>query len=229
MSTEAEDDPDVEMETTIELASLEELEPYANNPKQHPESQITKIATSIENTGWDVPIVVSVESGEIIKGHGRYEAAKHLGLEQVPVIWREGMSPEEVTSARIADNKTQMESGFDYDALGEELGSLNSEFDMELDEVAEQTAFDETIVDDLASTEPEGADELFDFEDGEADSSDSDASEGADNPSEESEGEAGDGSGEAEDSEDTADADGEDPVEYEAEATCPECGHEFGV
>lgn len=73
--------------TEVEVWDIEDVHPYVNNPKQHPDEQVERIRSSIKNYGWDQPIVVDAE-GEIIKGHGRREAALSLGLEQVPVIVR---------------------------------------------------------------------------------------------------------------------------------------------
>jgi len=55
-------------QTEITLMDKAELIPYSNNPKEHPQEQIEKIASSIKNYGWDQPIVVD-EDNEIIKGH----------------------------------------------------------------------------------------------------------------------------------------------------------------
>jgi ParB-like chromosome segregation protein Spo0J len=109
----------------IERVAREELIPYSNNPKEHPEEQVNKIASSIKNYGWDQPIVVDAD-GEIIKGHGRLQAAEKLGIDEVPVIWREDLSDAEARAARIADNKTA-ESPWDDETLGSELSILEDE------------------------------------------------------------------------------------------------------
>ncbi|MBW1937122.1 MAG: ParB N-terminal domain-containing protein [Deltaproteobacteria bacterium] len=61
----------------IELIATDKLIPYINNPKKHPESQINKIASSIKNFGFLVPVVVDKDN-EIIAGHGRFLAAQKL-------------------------------------------------------------------------------------------------------------------------------------------------------
>ena len=114
----------------VELVDRDELIPYSNNPKEHPDEQVKKIASSIKNYGWDQPIVVDAD-GEIIKGHGRLQAAETLGLDEVPVIWREDLSDAEAKAARIADNKTA-ESPWDDDLLATELEVLDDFDDVEL-------------------------------------------------------------------------------------------------
>ena len=119
-----------ELYDRVERVSRDELIPYSNNPKEHPEEQVNKIASSIKNYGWDQPIVVDGD-GEIIKGHGRLQAAEKLGLDEVPVIWREDLSDAEAKAARIADNKTA-ESPWDDDLLATELEVLDDFDDVEL-------------------------------------------------------------------------------------------------
>ena len=119
-----------ELHDRVERVSRDELIPYSNNPKKHPDEQVKKIASSIKNYGWDQPIVVD-GGGEIIKGHGRLQAAETLGLDEVPVIWREDLSDAEAKAARIADNKTA-ESPWDDDLLATELEVLDGFDDVEL-------------------------------------------------------------------------------------------------
>jgi len=139
-----------------------ELIPYSNNAKEHPEEQVKKIASSIKNYGWDQPIVVDGEN-EIIKGHGRLQAAELLGLDEVPVIKREDLTEAEAKASRIADNKTA-ESAWIDDVLASELEVLE-----QTDSIAMDTlGFDETEIDDLLEPEdmeiPDGFDEVDDEE-----------------------------------------------------------------
>jgi ParB/RepB/Spo0J family partition protein len=95
----------VDILDSITEVSVDTLIPYTNNAKEHPDSQVKKIASSIKNYGWDQPIVIDAQN-EIIKGHGRFQAAQQLGLDTVPVIKREDLSDAEAKASRIADNKT---------------------------------------------------------------------------------------------------------------------------
>jgi len=133
----------MELETDVVLQPIESVIPYSNNPKDHPSEQVDKIASSIKNYGWDQPIVVDGEN-EIIKGHGRLQAAELLGLEQVPVIVRDDLTEAEAKAARIADNKTA-ESPWDDDLLTTELEILDEDFEIDL----EDTAFGQDEIDDL--------------------------------------------------------------------------------
>jgi len=148
-----------ELHDRIELVSPDAVIPYANNAKEHPDEQVKKIASSIKNYGWDQPIVVDGDN-EIIKGHGRLQAAELLGLSEVPVIRREDLSDAEAKAARIADNKTA-ESPWNDDLLATELELLDG-FD------AIELGFDDGEIDDLLTPEdmeiPDGFDEVDDEE-----------------------------------------------------------------
>lgn len=58
---------------------------YQNNPLKHPQEQIDKIANSIKEFGFLIPIIVD-ENKIIVSGHGRLEAALKLNLEEIPCI-----------------------------------------------------------------------------------------------------------------------------------------------
>ena len=115
----------------VELVSIDEVYPYSNNAKEHPDEQVDKIAASIREFGWDQPIVTDLD-GEIIKGHGRYRAAKRLGYDVVPVIRNEYETEAEKRAARLADNRVA-ESDWDSELLQNEINRLAEEnFDLEL-------------------------------------------------------------------------------------------------
>lgn len=134
----------------IEWRSPQELVPYHNNPKQHPEVQVNKIASSISEYGFTVPIVVD-DKQVVIAGHGRLAAARKLGLTQVPVIQRDDLTPTQAKSLRLADNKSA-ESPWDLEALQFELKELE-----ELNVPLELTGFDEADLEGLLNTLDEDA------------------------------------------------------------------------
>ena len=107
----------------IEFWPIEKVKPYDNNVKIHGEEQIRKIAESIKRFGFDQPIVVD-KDGVIIKGHGRSEAARYLGLERVPVLVRRDLTDEEIKASRIADNRVAI-SDFDTVGLQNEIASID--------------------------------------------------------------------------------------------------------
>lgn len=104
------------------LAKIQDITPYVNNPKQHPDDQIKQLATEISKHDWDQQIVVD-KNWEIVIGHGRYHAAKHLGMDKVPVTVRKDFTDLTARERRIADNALS-ETGYDDDKLAEEVDHL---------------------------------------------------------------------------------------------------------
>lgn len=115
----------------IELASTQDLVPYARNARTHSDEQVAQIAASIREFGWTNPILVDGNNG-IIAGHGRLLAAQKLGLDEVPVIQLEGMTETKKRAYILADNRIASNSGWDTEMLGLELDDLKDEIDLTL-------------------------------------------------------------------------------------------------
>ena len=125
----------------IEWEQISKIKEYKNNPRKN-ENAIDAVASSIKQFGWKQPIVVD-KNGVIIAGHTRYKAAKKLGLQTVPVIVANDLTPSQVKAYRIADNKVGELAFWDDDALRLELGELaNLDFDMS------DFGFDDILVDE---------------------------------------------------------------------------------
>ncbi|TXN30864.1 DUF4376 domain-containing protein [Methylobacterium sp. WL19] len=82
------------------------LRAYSRNARTHDEAQIGQIQALIERFGFLVPLIVD-EHDTIIAGHGRLEAARRLGMEQVPVIRRPGLTDAERAALVLADNHVE--------------------------------------------------------------------------------------------------------------------------
>ena len=104
---------------------IEEVHPYINNPRVNDES-VPAVAASIRAYGFQQPIVVD-KYMTIIVGHTRYKAAKLLGLNVIPVVIADDLSPEQVRAYRLADNRTAEFATWDNEALSEELKKLTDE------------------------------------------------------------------------------------------------------
>jgi ParB-like chromosome segregation protein Spo0J len=94
---------------TVKWWTLDRVRPYEQNPRVISDVAIDKVAASIKAFGWRQPIVVD-DDGVILAGHTRFEAAKKLGLERVPVHVASGLSPEAARAYRLADNRTHEEA-----------------------------------------------------------------------------------------------------------------------
>src|SRR5258706_1316328 len=68
---------------SVVYQNVSALKPRTTNPRTHSKKQIVQIANAIRRFGFTNPVLVDDVNG-IIAGHGRVEAAKVVGLDQVP-------------------------------------------------------------------------------------------------------------------------------------------------
>lgn len=128
---------------------ISEIKEYENNSKEHPEWQVLQIANSIEKFGFNDPIAID-ENNTIIEGHGRYLAAKKLGLNKIPCIQLKKLKESERKAYIIAHNKLTINTGFDLEKLKTELEMLKlTNIDLEL------TGFERMELEDIMSDETE--------------------------------------------------------------------------
>lgn len=102
------------------------------NPRRHSEEQIDLLASSIRTHGWTSPIVIAAETGAIIAGHARVEAARRLGLAEVPVLPLSGLSEAAARALRLADNRIAELGEWDLDQLARELDWLEQSCEIDL-------------------------------------------------------------------------------------------------
>lgn len=116
----------------LEYIKVEELKAYARNARTHSEEQIEQVIQSIQEFGFTNPVLID-EENELIAGHGRTEAAKRMGMTDVPAIRLIGLSDEQKRALRIADNQIALNAGWDEEILSAELEALSlADFDMDL-------------------------------------------------------------------------------------------------
>lgn len=112
--------------------STKDLIPYVNNARLHSDSQVTQIAASIKEFGFNNPILLDGANG-VIAGHGRLLAAQKLGLSDVPCIELSHMSETQKKAYILADNKLALNAQWDEELLKLELDALRAEdFDLDL-------------------------------------------------------------------------------------------------
>ena len=97
----------------IEYVPINSINPYENNAKLHPKEQIEQIKKSMQEFGNIDPI--GVWHNEIVEGHGRFQAAKELGIDIVPVIRLDELTDEQRKAYALIHNKLTMNSDFDLD------------------------------------------------------------------------------------------------------------------
>jgi len=108
---------------SIVYQSLNQLKPSPHNARTHTKHQIRQISESIQTFGFTNPVLVDAEN-RIIAGHGRVEAAKLLGIEEVPTIRLDRLTRGQIRAYIIADNKLAENAGWDKEILAIELQEL---------------------------------------------------------------------------------------------------------
>ena len=106
----------------VKMVKVNDVIPYEKNAKKHPDEQVEWIANSIKEFGWQQPLVLDKDNVVVI-GHGRLLAAKKLGIDEVPCVYADDLSDEQIRALRLADNKTN-ESDWDLDLLDIELDDI---------------------------------------------------------------------------------------------------------
>jgi DNA modification methylase len=141
----------------IEQWPTAKLLPYARNARTHSDDQVAQIAASIAEFGFTNPILAGTD-GVIVAGHGRLAAAQKLGLEVVPVVVLDHLSPTQRRALVIADNRIAENAGWDDAMLRIEIAALqDDDFDLSL------TGFDaDALVELMAGDEPDAEGETDD-------------------------------------------------------------------
>ena len=121
-------------ELSVVYVPLSSLTAFSKNARTHSKQQIRQIAASVKEFGFTNPVLVD-QQNTIIAGHGRVEAAKLLGLIEVPTICLERLSPDQIRAYVIADNKLALSAGWDNSILAIELQHLltiQTDFDVSI-------------------------------------------------------------------------------------------------
>lgn len=135
---------------TIEEMGIELIIPYENNPRNN-KAAIPVVKKSIQEFGFKVPIIID-NNNVIVCGHTRYMAAQELGMETIPCVRADDLTPEQIKAFRIADNKAAEESTWDMEKLLQELEGIQ-ELDMSM------FGFDDSSIDDVQVVEDDFSEE----------------------------------------------------------------------
>jgi DNA modification methylase len=141
----------------IRWLAIGELKPFPGNPRKHPDSQIVSLMNGIRRA-WTNPILID-ETGTVLAGHGRLEAAKRLGMSKVPTITVTGLSEGEKRALVIADNRLPERAAWDFDLLRQHFNNLiDLDFDVEL--TGFSTGEVDLVIDSKSNAAPNDPDDL---------------------------------------------------------------------
>ena len=140
----------------VEMVALDALQAFAGNARTHPEAQIEALVAVIRDSGFTTPLIVD-EANVIIAGHGRAEAARRVGMAEVPCVRVSGLTDAQVRALRLSDNQIALLSEWDFGTLGSEIKALTLEgFDLKLTGFTD-AEFGRVFLDPGASNDPGAA------------------------------------------------------------------------
>lgn len=113
--------PQVRVE--LEYMDINSLVPYDYNPRDNA-AAISSVANSIKTFGFLIPVVIDADN-VLVAGHTRVEAAKTLGMAEVPTVRATHLTDEQITAFRLIDNKVAEMAKWDFDLLAGEMGKLS--------------------------------------------------------------------------------------------------------
>jgi len=118
----------------ISIVDVHELVSDPKNENKHSEKQLEVLQKVIKINGFREPLTVSNRSGYVICGNGRLEAAKRMGMIELPVIYQDFENEAEETRHRLADNEIARYAELDKDLMLDNLKGLDidlEDFDFE--------------------------------------------------------------------------------------------------
>jgi 16S rRNA G966 N2-methylase RsmD len=140
----------------IDYRPIDLLKRYENNPRKHPEKQLVKLAGSISQFGFTIPVLLD-EHDTIIAGEARVEAAKRVGIKEVPVLVAHHWSAAQVRAYRLADNKLASMGQWDTRTLAVELAAIIEFDETPIEILGWDTAEIDVILEDAELEQDSGA------------------------------------------------------------------------
>ena len=133
----------------IEYVDINNIKPYKKNPRKNDEA-IPYVMESIKQFGFKNPVILDKDN-IIVAGHTRIESAKRLGITEIPCIYADDLTDEQIKAFRLADNKVGEIAEWDIDLLDTELDDiLNIDmsdfgFDLDLEDEEEKEIIEDEV------------------------------------------------------------------------------------
>lgn len=133
-------------EWQVEWLEINSINPYENNARKN-DATIPYLKNSIQRFGFRVPLVIG-KGNVVVCGHTRLKAALELGMEKLPCVRADDLTDAELKAFRLADNKVQELSGWDFEKLDAEMEQLKIDFDGDMVDFGFDEGFEENEEDD---------------------------------------------------------------------------------
>lgn len=136
------------------IVDVVELVPNPRNPNKHGDEQTKVLSRIIKHQGWRAPIVVSKLSGYIVAGHGRLQAAKLLGVSEVPVNYQHFDTSADEDAHLLADNRIAELAELDLEEVAAIMADIKDDIDLSLTGF-DDDEFNALLEGDYASVDPD--------------------------------------------------------------------------
>ena len=115
----------------IRIVPVDSIITNPDNANQHPQDQIERLCKLIKYQGFRNPVIVSNRTGFLVAGHGRLEAAKKLGIKEIPAIYQDFENEAQEYAYVISDNEISRWAELDFEKVENKVKELEG-FDLEL-------------------------------------------------------------------------------------------------
>lgn len=112
----------------IKYISIGDIIPYENNPRKN-EAAVDAVAESIREFGFRNPVILD-RKNVIVCGHTRLKAAEKLGIKEIPCLYADDLTDDQIRAFRLVDNKTAEFADWDFGKLEEELEQINMDLSL---------------------------------------------------------------------------------------------------
>ena len=109
----------------IEMVDVDSIVPNPKNANRHSVEQIKRLEKLIENLGFRNPLIISNRTGFLVAGHGRLEAARNLGMKQVPVIKQDFDNEAQEYAYLISDNEIARWAELDFQSVYDNIKDID--------------------------------------------------------------------------------------------------------
>lgn len=123
--------PQIKSES-IKMVPIKELKPWPKNRNKHSKEQIERLTELIQYQGFRNPVVVCNQNGFVVAGHGRLMAAKKLKMKEVPTIYQDFDSDEQIYAYMVSDNAIASWAELDLSGINTDIIDLGPELDINL-------------------------------------------------------------------------------------------------
>ena len=116
----------------VHVTPISEIVENPKNPNRHSPEQIERLSELIKYQGFRNPLVVSERTGFLVVGHGRLQAAKKLGLKELPVMVQQFKDEAQEYSYLVSDNAISEWAELDFSKINQDFLDLGPELDVDM-------------------------------------------------------------------------------------------------